>query len=204
LRRQTSPRVIRFFRMEGEPFAETIARIQIADRRQLGTDELIAELREAGLVAIERRGRFARPFDALVRALPTGRWRIGLPVAPVRALRDLWLHRFEIILATDLPLTFERAHDGPIFAELVRASARAGDAAAGERAVEVIVAGEAGGRWLFGAGDAALATIELEPVRFVELIAGRRSPAAIRERARVEGDVKLAMRLLGAIHPDGR
>lgn len=201
LRRQTTPRLVRFYRMEGESLADTVARIQIGDRRHRSPGQLIAELREEGRSAIERRTMLFRPLRVVGWVAATNLRLPAVPLGPFRSVRELWFHRFDISDAAGIAFALETERDGPIIAELVRNLAGAGDAVVGERAVELIVRGPAGGRWRFGAGDNPEATIELEPRVFALLLSGRRSPAGVRERSIVAGDVRLAMSLLSAIHP---
>lgn len=204
MRRQTAPRVVRFYRMQGESLAETIARIHIGDRRHRSPVRLIAELREVGPAAIDRRARLFRPLQVVGRVVGDAIRLPAVPLGPFRSVRDLWLHRFDIAESTGTPFDLDRDHDGRIVAELMRIMANRCGAAIGERAVDLAISGPAGGRWRFGADGDPCASIAMEPRVFALLISGRRSPAGIRERSTVEGDVKLAMSLLTAIHPGRR
>jgi uncharacterized protein (TIGR03083 family) len=203
LRRQTAPRVVRFYRMEGESLGETIARIQIGDRRNHSPAQMIAELREVGPRAIEHRTVVFRPLQLVGRALAGNRRLPVIPFAPFQAVRDLWFHRLDLTEATSTEFSADRQHDGRILEQLIRLVAPQGAEALGERTVDLIVSGAAGGRWRFGEQSEPAAVVEMGPVVFAKLIGKQHSAAGIRERSRVDGDVRTAMSLLSAIRSDG-
>lgn len=203
LRRQSAPRVVRFYRMEGESLGETVARIQIGDRRNHSPARLIAELREVGPRAVDHRARLFRPFQLVRRAFDGNPRLPALPLGPFHAVRDLWFHRLDLSEATGTAFCLSQSHDGRIIALLVRAVARRGVEALGELTVDLEISGAAGGRWRFGEQSEPAAVIGMEPVTFAKLLTKQHSAAGIRERSQVDGDVKTAMGLLSAIHSGG-
>ena len=203
LRRQTAPRVVRFYRMESDSLGETIARIQVGDRRTRSPAQLIAELREAGPRAIDHRAVVFRPLQLVGRALGGNRHLPVVLFAPFQAVRDLWFHRLDLTEATTTAFVTDREHDGRILELLIRYVAPRATTALGERTVDLTLLGAAGGRWRFGEQAKAAAVIEMAPVVFAKLLDNQYSAAGIRERSQVDGDVRTAMSLLSAIHSGG-
>jgi uncharacterized protein (TIGR03083 family) len=203
LRRQTAPRLLRFYRMEGETLGDAIARIQIGDRQNRSPAQVIAELREVGPRAIEHRAVLFRPLQLVGRALVGSRHLPVVPFAPFQAVRDLWFHRLDLTEATSTAFSVDRQHDGRIVELLIRSVAPQGAEALGERSVDLILSGAAGGQWRFGEQAEPDAVIDMSPVTFAKLLTKQYSAAGIRERSQVEGDVQIAMSLLSAIRSDG-
>jgi hypothetical protein len=199
LRRQADPRMLRLYRMEGESLADTVARIQIGDRRQRQPEELIAELREVGPIAIDHRARLFSPLQVLMRVLTVRPSLPRVPLGPFQAVRDLWYHRLDLAEMTEAAFTLNSEHDGRIIELLVGAAAAPANRALGEAGVDLKITTAAGGEWRFGDNPVSDAEIEMDPVAFAKLLRGDRSAAAARERSRIDGDVKTAMRLLSAI-----
>jgi uncharacterized protein (TIGR03083 family) len=95
--------------------------VQVRERADLSTDELIAEWEDLSGRALKARRRMPRPLSAL-RLLnlpaPVGR-------QPLRYLfdmgftRDVWAHRIDIAHATGLELELTTEHDGRILEDVV-------------------------------------------------------------------------------------
>jgi hypothetical protein len=203
LRRQAHPKMLRLYRMEGDSLAMTVTRIQIGDRRHRPPEELIAELREVGPIAIDHRARLFSPLQALMRVLPARPGLPRVPLGPFQAVRDLWYHRLDLAEMTGAGFTLNSEHDGRILELLVRAAAASANRVLGEASVDLKITTAAGGVWRFGDHPRPDAAIEMDPVAFAKQLGRRRSPAATRERSHIEGDVKTAMMLLSALHRAG-
>lgn len=199
LRRQTAPRVIRFYHSAGESLAETIARIQVGDRRTRSPEQLIAELSQAGPRAIGHREALFRPLGLIGRITGGAEWASDLPLGPLQAVRDLWFHRLDLADATGTAAAYDRDQDPRLVELLVRSVGEQGSRGVGSRAVDLIVTGEGGGRWRFGQATEPTVEIEMTPLIFAKWLRKRLSAAGIRERSRVEGDVRAAMNLLLAV-----
>ena len=200
LRRQLNPQLLRLYRMDGDPLPETFVRLQVGDRANRSAAELLTELRADGPVAIDHRARLFRPFEILGRALPSLGGLPAPPLAPFRAVRDLWRHRLDLVETAELTVPLEPDHDGRIVALLARSRAGAAERALGNRCVDLTVGDVDRVRWRFGTADMPDASIELDAFTLSRLLLAWRSPAATRERARIDGDVKSAMTLLTALH----
>jgi len=82
----------------------------------------------------------------------------------------------------------------------VRGRAAAASRVLGDRSVELAVGDLGTGAWRFGVPTEPDSTIELNSPELARLLLAWRSPAATRERSRIDGDVKSAMSLLSSLH----
>jgi hypothetical protein len=199
-RRQAHPQILRLYRMDGESISETVARVQIGDRAHRSPADLLDELREVGPVAITHRELLFRPFRLVQRALGSARPLPAIPLAPFQAVRDLWYHRLDLTEAAGTGMNVDRDHDGRVLAIMARSSVAEVTRALGERAVDITVRAPDLGRWRFGSPSQPEAVIEIDTITLAKLLGKRRSPAATRERSRIDGEVKTAMVLLTALH----
>lgn len=173
--------------------ADAANRLQVEERAGLAADEVIAEFRQNGPVAIRKRARL--PW--LVRQIPT-------PLGPTIGLRtmgylmdvifprDEWMHRFDICAATGKTMVVTPEHDGRLIALVVRDVAHKLKAALRDRTVVLRLAGEAGGDFLFGSGAEPDCTIETDIFTFSLRASGRISVEEMAGRARIGGGAEVA------------
>ena len=200
LRRQLHPQLLRLYRMDGDALSDTFVRLHIGDRSSRSAAELLIELRTDGPVAIEHRARLIRPLALLDRVFPSFDGLPVPPLAPFRAVRDLWRHRFDLIETSGHDMDVDADHDGRIIAVIVRGRAAAASRVLGDRSVDLAVGDLGTGMWRFGTPSEPDSTVELEALTLIRLLLAWRSPAATRERSRIDGDVRAAMSLLSALH----
>lgn len=203
LRRQLNPQLLRFYHLDGESLPETFVRLQAGDRSGRTEADLLAELELAGQAAIQRRALVFRPLVVLGRA-PVMVDRVPAPpLAPFRAVRDLWGHRLDLLETTGEVPRLDSSHDGRIVEGILRSRASGAQRLLGRQSVDILARDPHAGRWRFGSPSQPGATIELDGMALVRLLLAWRSPAATRERSRIDGDVRLAMALLAVLHGGG-
>ena len=154
--------------------------LQVADHRDLGPGELVAQLRRTAPDAVRTRMRFPRLLGGVPIPLsPAGDAPAGSPTRiTVRQLylvtytRDVWLHRTDIARATGRELSLDPAVDGRLVEDVV---AEWGDRHG--RPFELVLTGPAGGTFRAGAGSPRTAPcIELDAVDFCWILSGRAEP----------------------------
>jgi uncharacterized protein (TIGR03083 family) len=155
----------RWVRGTGRPLVDGINEVQIADRRHLTTDELVAGLAEVADRAILGRRR----TPSLLRRLPVpspagGRLTLGHLVDVVYT-RDQWMHRVDLADGTGRALVLTAEQDGRIVADVVREWARTHG-----QPVTLELTGPAGGTYRQGAGGP---TLQLDAVAFCLAVSGR-------------------------------
>ncbi|MEP6560307.1 MAG: maleylpyruvate isomerase family mycothiol-dependent enzyme [Nakamurella sp.] len=164
---QASPREFARQVIRGRPLRREIGaaywwdgmnEVQVRERAELSTDQLIAEWDSRSTRALRARTRMPRPIARLpLLALP-------MPVGrkPLRYLfdigftRDVWAHRIDIAVATGTTFEQDAGHDGRLVADLVAEWA----GTHGEPFV-LELAGPAGGTFSSGGGGELVARDEV-------------------------------------------
>jgi uncharacterized protein (TIGR03083 family) len=127
---QASPR--EFFRQvrAGRPVVAEIGakywwdgmnEIQVRERGDLSTEQLIAEWDQIAPRALKARRNLPRPIAKLPLLKlpdPVGRQSLGY-LFNVGFTRDAWMHRIDLAEATGKPINADAGHDGRIVADLV-------------------------------------------------------------------------------------
>ena len=95
--------------------------LQVRERADLTTDELIAEWDTTSAEALRRPQQLPRPvarLPLLALPAPVGRQPLAY-LFDVGFTRDVWMHRIDLAGATGRPLDLDAEHDGRILADLV-------------------------------------------------------------------------------------
>ena len=186
---------------EAEASVDGINRRQLEDREGRLPEALLQELREAGPPGIANRQRLPR----MLRALPIP---FGPPLgtAPLGYLtddiyvRDTWMHRYDICVATGREMALSAEHDGRITAlvvrdleKILRPSMRGGG-------FNLDLKGPAGGVWQFGPGN-SFTMITMDALDFHVLASGRASAVEMVARGKVSlcGDAEFGHKVLELI-----
>jgi hypothetical protein len=166
-----------------------INRLQLEERTGKSGEELVAEFRRNGQVAVHNR-----------QNLPWILRKLRAPMGPVLGLtaieylldtlypRDQWMHRYDICAATGKKMVVTPEHDGRIVALVVRDIARKIQGQLGQRSVALQLAGEIGGEFVFGRPGAVDCTIEMDVFDFNLRASGRISAEEARKRTTIRGD----------------
>lgn len=152
---------------DGDP-VDAMTAVQVRERADLSTTELLARMEAAGPANVRFRRRVPRPVRAArMRQEVAGTsetWTIGY-LLDVILLRDTWMHRIDVADATDRPPELTADHDGRIVADVVAEWARRHG-----RPCTLVLTGPAGGTFTAAGGGEA---IELDAVAFCRILSGR-------------------------------
>ena len=155
-------------RQEGISPLDAMTAVQVDERAELTTDELIARLERIVPRAVAGRRRppaFLR--NGIKLDLSEGRKRpLGYLLDAVYT-RDSWMHRVDLARATGRPMVLTPEHDGRIVANVV-----ADWAANHGQPFRLVLAGPAGGTFVHGTDGEVH---ELDAVEYCRTMAGRAS-----------------------------
>lgn len=177
----------------GQLIEDTINTLQLAERANMTSAELITELRQAGEKASHNWAYGFRlvKWAAIPHPVPG---RLGLRhLMWVIHSRDTWMHRLDICRATGRHFEQTREHDGRINELVVRDLAHVLQKKLNGRAFTLALTGVAGGTWQIGSGNSE-ATIEMDTLDFNIYASGRFNQEEGLSRARFAGDKNLAER----------
>lgn len=127
-------------------------RLQIEERADKTTDELVAEFRELGQVAVHNRQKL--PWIVRKIRVPMG----SLGFASFEYLmdtiypRDQWMHRYDICAATGKEMVVTPEHDGRIVALVLKDIARKLSKQLGNRTILLRLTGKVTAVYQFGQG----------------------------------------------------
>ena len=162
---------------DGQALVDAQTAVQVEQRKNLGRDELRAELRRVGPRAAKGRRRTPRfvrrlrlPDPQIVNDAPET-WSIGY-LTDVILTRDPWMHRLDLARATGQAPVLTADHDGIIVADVVLEWARRHG-----RPYRLELTGPAGGCWSYGNGGEG---IVVDAVDFCRVVSGRPDPAGER------------------------
>jgi uncharacterized protein (TIGR03083 family) len=163
-------------------------RLQIEERANKTTAELVAEFRQNGQIAIHNR-----------RNLP---WLLRKVHAPMGILgftsfeylldtiypRDEWMHRYDICAATGKQMVTTAEHDGRLVALVLRDIARKLKTELSQRTIAVHLSGAAGGDYLFGRSPSADCILAMDLFDFILRTSGRITAAKAAGAAHISGN----------------
>jgi uncharacterized protein (TIGR03083 family) len=143
--------------------------VQVRERAQLSTAELLRRLEQAA----PRSAVFRYRMPAPMRAMPlkqellsgtTERWKMRYLLDTILT-RDTWMHRVDIARATGRELLLTPEHDGRIIADAVAEWARRHG-----QPFTLVLTGPAGGTFVQGSGGEM---ITLDAIEFCRTLSGR-------------------------------
>ncbi len=141
--------------------------VQVAEREDLSTDDLIKRLERVAPKTVKGRSRTPRPMRAMkigIDAPVVEKWPLGYLI-DIIYLRDAWMHRIDTTRATGGELVLSAEHDGRIVADVVAEWARRHG-----RPFTLELTGAAGG--VFTASGGGVPTV-IDAVEFCSVLAGR-------------------------------
>lgn len=118
-------------------------------------------------------------------------------------IRDTWMHRIDICLATGQEMILTDDHDGRIMALIMRDLAeQIKDVLAG-KSVVYDIPGPGGGSWQIGPASTPVATIQMDLLYFNVLASARMTPdeAWAQSLISISGDAEVANRALNHMSP---
>lgn len=146
--------------------------VQVRERADLSTAELVARFAVAGPRAARARDRLPRSLRLVPMTSRFGdrdeTWRLGYLV-DVILTRDTWMHRVDLCRATGHEMRLTADHDGSIAADVVREwSARHG------RPFTLHLTGIAGGHYCSPSpADTDAEQITADAIEFCRVLSGR-------------------------------
>lgn len=156
-------------RKHGGPLEAALSAVQVRDREQLTTDELVARLRDVAPRTVRRRTKLLGPARRHMKMKVDGpvfeTWTLGY-LNDTIYLRDLWLHRVDATRATGREMVLTADHDGRIVADVVGEWARRHG-----QPFRLELTGPAGGT--FAHGDDHGASFTMDAVEFCRTVGGR-------------------------------
>lgn len=157
----------------GQAPVDALTALQVEQRRDLGAEELRAELRRVGPRGVTGRRRvpgFVRrrraPGAEVVNGVPEA-WSIGF-LTDVILTRDTWMHRLDLAHATGRDPALTPEHDGVIVADVVAEWARRHG-----QPFRLELTGPAGGTWSSGTGGQE---IVMDAADFCRALSSRHVP----------------------------
>jgi uncharacterized protein (TIGR03083 family) len=175
---------------KGQLPEDAINALQVGERRDKTSAELIAELKQAGPRAIQNWAYGFRAIKWIAIPHPVGGMMSVRDLMWVTHSRDTWMHRLDICRATNRPFEQTREHDGRIVELVVRDVAKKLSRKLSGRAISLVLTGTAGGTWDIGAGISE-AEMEMDALDFNIFVSGRFSYEEAMPRARIAGNASL-------------
>lgn len=160
-------------RAEGGPLEAGLSHVQVRERIDLTSAQLVEHLASIAPVAVRKRTKLPAPVRRVkmkVDGPVVERWSLGYLTDTIY-LRDLWMHRIDAARATGRDPVLTADHDGRIVADVVAEWARRHG-----RPFQLTLTGPAGGTFSSagaGASDAGVTTLELDAVEYCRALAGR-------------------------------
>jgi uncharacterized protein (TIGR03083 family) len=158
-------------RKRGGDFLGALTAVQVEERAELTTDELVQRFARKAPKAVTARRltpalirRRIMPDEQPIGDGATEPWTFGY-LLDVILTRDPWMHRVDICRATGHQLQVTRDHDGVLVADVVAEWAHRHG-----QAYTLHLTGPAGGHWAAGSGGAE---VELDAIEFCRLLSGR-------------------------------
>jgi uncharacterized protein (TIGR03083 family) len=151
----------------GEFWWDGMNELQVIERNQRDTSELVAEWDTDSARALRARTRLPRPIarlPLLKLPVPVGRQAVSY-LFDMGFTRDVWMHRVDLARATGKHLDLDPRHDARIVADIVAEwSGTHGEAC------NLDLSGPAGGRYSAGHGGEDVC---IDAVEFCRILAGR-------------------------------
>jgi hypothetical protein len=118
-------------------------------------------------------------------------------------IRDTWMHRIDICLATGREMVLTDDHDGRIMALVMRDLAEQFKDVLAGKTVVYDIPGPGGGRWKIGSASTPAATIQMNLLYFNVLASARMTPDEARAQrlVSISGDVEVANLALDHMWP---
>ena len=174
---------------------DAINALQVSERKGKTSNELIAELKSVGPVAMQKWAYQFRLVKPIGMPHPVGGWISLRHLMWIIHSRDTWMHRLDICRATGRSFEQTPEHDGRIAALVMRDVGKALSKKLGGRAISFELSGVAGGGWKFGTGEPA-ATVKMDVLEFNIFASGRASFEQSRALMTITGDAEFVEELL--------
>jgi uncharacterized protein (TIGR03083 family) len=150
------------------PFVDGMTKVQVEERSDLSTAQLLERMRAAGPRAARGRTKVPGAFRRMPMKEEVGgvseTWKLGY-LLDVILTRDTWMHRVDIARATGREMVLTPEHDGRLVADVVAEWARRHG-----KPFVLHLEGPAGGTYTSGDGGEE---ITIDAVEFCRILSGR-------------------------------
>jgi uncharacterized protein (TIGR03083 family) len=158
-------------RREGGALEAALSSVQVRERIDLDPAQVVERLARIAPKTVRGRARTPAPVRRFAKLAIDGpvheKWRLGYLI-DVIYLRDMWMHRVDVAVATGRSVDLTPNHDGRIVADVVAEWARRH----GEPFV-LELSGPAGGRYSSGGDSSGAQHLDVDAVEFCRALAGR-------------------------------
>lgn len=164
-------------KVAGGPLEAGLSTVQVRERLELTSSELVERLAAIAPVTVRKRTTMPavlRRLKMKVDGPVVERWALGYLIDTIY-LRDLWMHRVDAARASRRQVVLSADHDGRIVADVVAEWARRHG-----QPFTLTLTGPAGGRYTSAGsgaaprgGGAVAPMLELDAVEFCRTLAGR-------------------------------
>ena len=180
---------------KGEDKIHGINRCEVADRADWSTDQIIAEMREFGEKAVNKRQRIPNFIRNIKVPLPPlGKVQIRYLLDTIYQ-RDQWMHRGDICRATGKQMVFTGAYDERV-TDLVMLDISQHLGNRLNVTVDVTVTGGVEKNYRFGTKSEPDASITIDLLELNRLASQRSTPAEAKQVCTISGDEQLAYTFL--------
>lgn len=156
------------------PFIDGMTAVQVRERADLSTDELIARIDDVGPRVARARARVPGLFRKMPMKEEVGgvpeTWRMGY-LLDIILTRDTWMHRVDLSRATGREMVLTPDHDGRLIADAVAEWARRHG-----QPFTLTLEGPAGGTFVAGDGGEP---ITIDAVELCRVLSGRATGAGL-------------------------
>ncbi len=157
-------------RANGGPLEAALSGIQVRERAALTPEQLVERLSAVAPRTVAQRTKMpslVRRLSMKVDGPVVERWALGYLIDTIY-LRDLWMHRVDLAMATRRPVELTADHDRIIVADVVAEWFRRH-----RTAFALTLSGPAGGDYFAPGPDRTAEPLELDAVEFCRVLAGR-------------------------------
>jgi uncharacterized protein (TIGR03083 family) len=162
-------------KQNGGPLEAALSAVQVGERAHLSPRQILDRLASTVPKTIRGRGRTPGLLRHHARLAVDGpvfeTWKLGYLI-DIIYLRDLWMHRVDLVRAVDRPLELSSAHDGRIVADVAYEWSRRHG-----KAFVLELTGPAGGTYSHDSASPDATHVSLDAVEFCRALAGR-APAS--------------------------
>lgn len=157
-------------RANGGPLEAALSGIQVRERAALTPEQLVERLTVVAPRTVEKRTKMpslVRRMTMKVDGPVVERWTLGYLIDTIY-LRDLWMHRVDLAVATGRTVELTPDHDRIIVADVVAEWFRRH-----RTSFALTLSGPAGGDYFAPGSDRASEPLEIDAVEFCRVLAGR-------------------------------
>ena len=164
-------------RAHGGPLEAALSNVQVRERAHLHPAQIVQRLGDVAPKTVRGRARTPRVVRSHAKLAVDGpvheKWTLGYLIDTIY-LRDLWMHRVDVVHAVGRPLRLSADHDGRIVEDVVAEWAHRHG-----KPFELELTGPAGGRFSHDPHVPDAERLSFDAVEFCRTLAGRAQAAGL-------------------------